>query len=97
MGVVICEDGEEGRWEEEGEGGGREGKGGRKEAGEHCLSSSFSWGELLSGPYCETFPLMGPHPQREGAREGGRWSNREEWCHCVHLSHIHFSVQLRKP
>ena len=67
VGVVTCEDDEEGRGEEgvtlpEGDMG-EEGGGGReREAGEHCLSSSSCWGELLSGPYCETFPLMGPHP-----------------------------------
>ena len=67
VGVVTCEDGEEGRGEEgglsqRGRWERREGEGGRREAGEHCLSSSSCWGELLSGPYCEIFPLMGPHP-----------------------------------
>ena len=37
--------------------------------------------------------------EREGGREGGRdgRGNREEVVHYVNLSHIYFSVQLRKP
>ena len=62
MGVVTCADGEEGRGEEGvtlPEGSGREG-GGRQ--GSIVYLPLLSWGVLLSGLYCETFPLTGPYP-----------------------------------
>ena len=69
MGVVTCEDGEEGRGEErvtlpEGEME-EEGKG-RKEGGRQgsiiCLPFLVGENCCLDHNYCETFPLTGPHP-----------------------------------